>query len=277
MGGTHIVCTTDFRPESNRGFYHALALALSERAGLTLVHVGTESRDRVPWQSFPGVRDTLVKWRMLEAGSPRAAISERLLESVRKMAMRDEDAALGILDFLTEHRTDLLVMATRAPSGWARLLRGSIAQRVLGAACTDALLLPDGCPDLVDHRSGAFNLRHILLPVSSNPDARSAITLIRTLLHKAAGDPLVVTVLHIGESGTFPSYEFSSTPGIEWRKVERRGELIAVIAAEAERIDADLIVMATAGRRSISDKIFGSTVDQVLRRVRRPLLAAPSE
>lgn len=277
MSATHIVCPTDFHPESTRGFYHALALALAEQARLTALHVGTESRHEVAWHRYPRVRDILVRWGMLDSGTPRAAISEQLLIGVRKMAMRDEEAAQGILDFVAENRTDLLVMATRAPSGWSRLWQGSTALRVLRCACTDILLLPGGSRDLVDPDTGTPRLQRVLLPIAANPDARAAITAVSALLPKIASGDLHVTVLHVGAERTAPRYDLPATAGIEWHPTQRTGDVTDRIVSEAERIDADLIAMATAGRRRLADELSGNRVEQVLRRARRPLLAVPSE
>lgn len=270
----HIVCTTDFTPDSERSFYHALALALAKRARLTLLHVGTESREQVPWQRFPSVRETLQRWRLIQSPQPREAVTEMI--EVRKKAMRDEEPVQGILDFIDVHRVDLLVMIAHQIQGWGPLRKTPTALRVLRAAASDLLLLPDDGPDVLDRESGQFHLRHILLPVCGNRDIRGAISSIGALLHKVAGDGLSVTLLETGNGKRRTDHPLPANPGIDWQVVQRPGKPLEIILEEADRIDADLIVMpATRGTR-LFDRWNGTRPEQVLSRVRRPLLAVTS-
>ena len=62
-----ITVTTDFSLESERAFFHALAFAVTKQARLTLLHTGSESRNSVPWERFPGVRETLAGWGLSAA------------------------------------------------------------------------------------------------------------------------------------------------------------------------------------------------------------------
>src|SRR4029450_6954704 len=65
---------TDFTEGSLVAFYHALTAALRAKSKLTLLHVspGTDW----DWTDFPGVRETLERWRLLPAGSPRSAVPQ---------------------------------------------------------------------------------------------------------------------------------------------------------------------------------------------------------
>ena len=131
----HILTATDFGKQSKRAFYHALAFSVKQQARMTLLHIGPESRKEVPWDKYPGVRDTLVEWKMLAADAERTAVADKLGLSVKKMAMRDENAYNGMVDYIRKHPTDLLIMATEARRGLARLRRSSVAQ---GVASTGA-------------------------------------------------------------------------------------------------------------------------------------------
>ena len=46
---------TDFSPESEEAFAHALAIALFRKGEITLVHAGDEYLDGDDWQKFPAV------------------------------------------------------------------------------------------------------------------------------------------------------------------------------------------------------------------------------
>src|SRR6187402_2207906 len=71
-----VVHPTDLSPASERAFAHALAVALVRRARLTILHVAPD--DRPDWDEFPAVRATLERWGLLEPGSSRGAVFDRL-------------------------------------------------------------------------------------------------------------------------------------------------------------------------------------------------------
>lgn len=66
-----ILHPTDFSQASLVAFHHALKAALIAQAQLTLLHVATGESGEL--MDFPGVRDTLARWRPLPKDSPRAA------------------------------------------------------------------------------------------------------------------------------------------------------------------------------------------------------------
>lgn len=54
------------------------------------------------------------------------------------------------------------------------------------------------------------------------------------------------------------------------------GPTVETILAEAERLEADIIVMGTHGRRGLAKAFMGSTCDDVLRANRFPVLVVPT-
>lgn len=66
---------SDFSEDGHAAFAHALVLALSARAHLTILHVS--DRGEGSWTDFPGVRDTLERWKLLPRNSNRADVSKR--------------------------------------------------------------------------------------------------------------------------------------------------------------------------------------------------------
>ena len=56
----------------------------------------------------------------------------------------------------------------------------------------------------------------------------------------------------------------------------RNGDPVDQILAAADEVEADLIVMPTAGRTGVFDALRGSTTERVLRRAQCPLLAVPA-
>src|SRR6266404_9426488 len=62
-----ILHSSDFSEASLIAFAHALKAALIGKSKLTLIHV---SDDEIDGTEFPGVRETLERWKLLPPGSP---------------------------------------------------------------------------------------------------------------------------------------------------------------------------------------------------------------
>jgi len=54
---------SDFSEASEVAFAHALRMALMAGAKLSTLHVTDNAN--VEWQDFPGVRDTLERWKLM--------------------------------------------------------------------------------------------------------------------------------------------------------------------------------------------------------------------
>jgi len=59
-------------------------------------------------------------------------------------------------------------------------------------------------------------------------------------------------------------------------RVVRAAQVADAIVEEAERIDADLLCLATHSRTGLAQLVLGSVADEVLRRAGRPVLLVPS-
>ncbi len=69
------------------------------------------------------------------------------------IVMQRAHAPAGILEAAKRLHPDLLVMGTRGHGRLRRALLGSVANRVLGAAMCDVLIVPDGSLRAAEHRS----------------------------------------------------------------------------------------------------------------------------
>lgn len=76
---------------------------------------------------------------------------------------------------------------------------------------------------------------------------------------------------HVGE--TFPFVSATILDGMSWSEVLASGSVARAIAGMARERNADLIVMATNGRDTFSQKLIGSITEQVLRDTPCPVLA----
>jgi nucleotide-binding universal stress UspA family protein len=274
----HIVCATNFSAASRAAFCHALRIALAQTCRLTLLHVGSYSRETVPWERFPGVRTTLVDWGLLPPEADRQEVGGRFGVQVAKRTMRDEEPAAGVVDFLAQQPANLLVMATEGRSGLPLLGRASVALRVLRATRLPTLLLPGGTPGFVAAASGQVSLARVLVPVDHAPDARQAIAFTTALCGGLAERPTRANALHVGVPEHAPRYLLSDTEKIRWQwQCVPPGEVVAAIVAQAQAEKADLVVMPTAGPSGLRERLVGSTLDRLLSRLGCPLLAIPTD
>jgi nucleotide-binding universal stress UspA family protein len=65
--------------------------------------------------------------------------------------------------------------------------------------------------------------------------------------------------------------------GVTLEYVVRPGQPLAVVLEEAERFEADLIVLAASGRSRVARFFVGSTADRVIRQASCPVLVVPAD
>jgi len=272
-----ILIGTDFTPESRRAFYHALALAVAQQARLTLLHIGPESRKEVPWDSYPGIRETLIEWGMLSADSEREEVLDRLGLNVKKMAMRDDDPYNGMVDYLRKHPTDMLIMATEARSGLQRLRRASVAEGVAYASHCHALLLPHNSDNLIDRDTGKRILDKALFVYDHEPDPLSSLAWLHTWLPQFSEGEIEAHLLYSGFQEEAPEVTPPNTPRVTWVKRTQEGPGLETILAYVEDFQPDLVIMGNQrSGRGIGARIRGSLNEQVLRRAGKPILLMPT-
>jgi nucleotide-binding universal stress UspA family protein len=270
-----VLITTDFTPESERAFYHALAFAVEHQARLTLLHIGAEGRDAVPWGRFPGVRATLAKWGLLPEEAPRTAVAETLNVEVAKMAMRDHDPRLGITDYLRKHPTDLLVMATEGRTGLARLFNPSVADHISFLTRSHTLMLPKGTAGFIDPQIGKSSLRHVLCALDFENDQRPALAYLREWLPVlSGGNDVEIVLLHTTDVDDAPLLLPQRT-GLTWRRELRTGEPLESVIATAREFNTQLVILSTRGPLGILGRLRGSATDRVMRELCLPLLSIP--
>jgi nucleotide-binding universal stress UspA family protein len=85
-----------------------------------------------------------------------------------------------------------------------------------------------------------------------------------------------VELFHVGEAADMPEIPDADLPGARLARLARPGVPDAEIAARATETDADLVVLASAGREGVMDALTGSVTARVLARTTTPLLAVPA-
>jgi len=128
-----ILYATDFSSYSNQAYFHAVALAQSHGATLTILYVYSPSHGtpevQVQGENRQYWRDQLQQIRPVD---PKIPVRHVFLEG---------DPATEIVRIATESGMDLIVMGTHGRSGLERLLMGSVAEKVMRDAPCSVLVV----------------------------------------------------------------------------------------------------------------------------------------
>jgi nucleotide-binding universal stress UspA family protein len=250
-------------------FAHALAVALFRKTKLVIMHAGSGRLD--DWAQFPPVRKTLERWQVLEPGSPRSAVFEKLSVQVAKVAARG-DPVKASLEHIEKQKPDLVVLATRGQHGLPLWLKPSIAQAIARRSRTMTLFVPSGCRGVVS-LEGVIRLRRILLPIDHQPDAQEAVIRAVRAAEAFGDDAVELVMLHVN-GGASPRLDRPESQACSWKELRRDGDVVETILDVAQ--EADLIVMATEGRHGFVDAMRGSVTERVVRGAPCPVLAVPA-
>jgi nucleotide-binding universal stress UspA family protein len=204
-------------------------------------------------------------------------VFEKLGVRVKKAMLHGRFPALAIAQHLDAEPADLLVVATAGREGAARWLHGSVAEAMARWSRTMTLFVPaDAERNLVAVADGNLTLANVLIPVDRTPDPATAIELARRAAEIMSDDKVTITLLHVGDETGMPSVRTADGPQWTFARMHRDGDPVDEIAAAAELVRADLIVMPTEGRHGVFDAMRGSTTERLLRRARCPVLAVPA-
>jgi nucleotide-binding universal stress UspA family protein len=263
---------SDFSEGSLGAFHHALKAALVARSRLTILHVSPGTK--LSWTDFPGVRETLERWNLLPADSPRAALPQLGID-VRKVVARQKHPVKAVVSYLKTHPADFIVLASRAHEGRASWLRQSVAEPISRQSGQMTLFLPEGVAGFVSAQNGALNLKTILIPVAAKPRPQPAVAAAVRLVQRLQCPRGTLVLLHVGEAADTPKVQCPDVPGWKWKHVTRSGDVTHGIVDVAGKQSADLIVMSTSGKHGFLDALRGSQSEQVLRTGGYPLLTVP--
>ena len=267
---------TDFSEASNLAFAQALAMSLVGDTTLTILHVGPERKQDVKWSNFPPVRKTLERWGVLKPGSPRSALFEEFDVRVKKVSVRSRTPVQAVVDYLDKDPADLVVLGTEGSRGLRTTSDRSDAEAIARWSKAKTLFVsPSARRGLVSLSDGSGSLTTILVPVDTAPDCGMALEFARRAALMLGDPPVMIALVHVGD--TLPSTpELEDGPEWFYRQEMRQGEPVEQILSAARRLQADLIVMATAGHQGPLDALRGSTTEQVIRDAECPVLAVPA-
>ena len=215
---------------------------------------------------------------------------------------KENNVARSIVQHAQEMNADLVIMCTHGHGGLRELLFGSNAQQALQQGTQSILLLFPR----EDGSEYAFNLQHILVPLDGTaahePALPAATTLARTFgaqLHLVLVIPTLATlsgeqavsglllpitmraVLDLAEQGAADYLEQAvascRAEGVVARAEVLRGDTVPLVLGLAERLNVDLIVLASHGRTGLDALLTGSVASRIAGRKDRPLLLVRAE
>ncbi len=148
-----ILVPVDFSEHSRTALAHATELARSYSARLQLLHVVQQPvypyfyapvPAMAPVEEIQGIRERgmqALQKVLEEAGDPKIE---------HEMAIIDGHPASEIVDFATEHESDLIVTATHGLTGLERLLLGSTSEQIVRTSPLPVLLVKSFGKSLID-------------------------------------------------------------------------------------------------------------------------------
>jgi nucleotide-binding universal stress UspA family protein len=199
-----------------------------------------------------------------------------------KFRLRMGSPAPAILETAREERATLIALSTHGRSGLSRFMLGSVAEEVLRTSPVPVLVFrPPEDPRLSRGRIEALPLHSYLLPTDGSEESLSVLPELLEWARPADSRVTLLAVRPRGEADQRWPVEEVPIREAERRLREaliptafkiRHGEAAEEILQEARDGRADLVVMATHGRRGPSRWIFGSVTAEVLRTCPVPLM-----
>ena len=265
---------TDFSASDRAAFAHAVKLACLVQGELTMMHVDP-TVERKDFEDFPRIRPLLARWGILPEGSAKEDVRKLGVQVNRIRAVAD-DATGAILQQLTAHPTELLVLSTHQREGLARLTHHAVAEPLSRGSHARTLFVPAGVEGFVSAETGRTNLTRVLIPIAHKPHPQPAIDLAAALASTLGSEKVLFELVHLGKETDPPKFIKPEQPGWSWNTLVAKGDPVEWILAAGADFDVDLIVMMTEGHTSLFDLLRGSTTERVVRGARCPLLAIPA-
>jgi len=251
---------TDLDEQVIGPWVHALRLCLALDGHLSIVHAHAKEEHN-PWRKLPSPGEQLEDWGLDGALDVELVSLEGEPRDVLPEAFR-------------QGRPDWLVVGTHRPTGAKRIFAGSMGEylaRSRGAMKT--LVVPDGVRSFVIETTGRIDLARVLIPVGGDPDQQPAIDAAAQLAAIMGDAPVEFVVLHCGTDASMPQLHYPQRPNWTWRQeVMPSEEVVGAVLEAAVRWDSAVIVMHSHGHDSLSDSLFGSHAERVLRDTFVPLL-----
>ena len=265
---------TDFSAADQTAFAHAVKLTLLVQGELTMMHVDHRV-GRQGFEDFPRIRPLLARWEVLPEGSSKEDVA-KLGVHIRRVRAVSDNTTGAILQHLTTHPTDLLVLSTHQREGLARLTQPAVAEPIARGTHAKTLFVPAGVEGFISAETGRTNLTRVLIPLTYKPNSQPAIDLAADLASTLDSKNVLFELIHMEKDTDSQKFTHPERPGWTWNTIAAKGDPAEWILAAGADFDVDLIVMKTEAHISLFDLLRGSITERVVRGTRCPLLAIPA-
>lgn len=267
-----ILHLADFSGAGRIAFVHALKIALTLGAELSIVLTKAVNAAEKNWPHNPPVRTTLEQWKILRNGSRRAAVLNELGIAVKKIDRNALNPSAAIAYHLENHSVDLIVLSASFQNDLLQRTYDNSFLYLMQKTSAQILFIPDRTEGFVSSDDGTVTLSNIMVPVVREPNPESAIKDAGALGYAMGDKNVRISLVHVGEASGIPPVSLPAYAGCSWNQVLRNGEAADEINALAYVLPADLIVMTTRGRGSNGCSSRDSVTARVLQKAPCPVL-----
>lgn len=285
-----ILCPTDLTTESDEALRYAIALAGAYKAKLMLLYC-REPGSIVEWASSSQAARVFEQslFSYLDETEFRALDWEAVI-------IEGEDKGVAIATEAGKRNADLIVMRSRRRP-LAAVLLGSTAETVSRTAPCAVLVTHPSEREWVGLTTSEIDLNRLLVAYDASSDADLALNYGVSLAQEYQAELHLLNVISDvkttdeREVCAWPSEEHESSYETAARRLQRAipkevflwckivtavrcGQPANEILAYAKEHEIDLICMGASGKGFSLDKLFGSTVDRVLRHAPCPVLVS---
>ena len=268
-----IVVATDLQDTASSALRYAEAIAHLHGSMLVVVHV----IDPVGY-AFPG-------------GAPESLAEDQAARDELKMIVEDirrrripVRSVVGsgvicerILQAVSDHHADLLVLGTRAKTEAGRVALGTIARQLLAKAPCPVLTVS---PDVDAFLPWAGRWRHVLVATDFSAASLSALG----CAHRIAHEQLMA--LHAAHCSNEQDRSrclerlrylapFNESHTVPVEHLVTSGDAGELIGEHARTFHADLVVLGSPANELTEEDFHSSTVLQVISKVKCPVLCVP--
>ena len=273
----------------------AAALARAFGAGIRLLHI-VEAAPPDTIHGQPHLTEGDQAQAYLDEVARRPLFKDLAVE-VHVHRPKEGDVAESVVDHAQEFGVDLVVLSTHGKSGLRGFLFGRIALQALQRGTTPVLLINP----TTSAAAPPFTCRTILVPLDGTPAHEPALPVASWLGrawkatlhleivvptagtlsgHEAAAGVLMPSatraILDLAERGAEEYVERLAqalkADGISASSHVSRGEPASSLVEAAEKVGADLVVMASHARGALDAFWSGSLTPKVVEKLRRPIL-----
>lgn len=243
---------------------HGLKLAYVTRGQIEIIDVRPSGERYEPAK----VRRILEQWAILPEGSERADVAQIGLK-VKKISKEGNQRKI-LQKRLRANDHDLLVVGINNEAAPYKLLGYTLPEYCASYFNRETLFFPSNGRSFIDASTGEIALKRIVIPVENNrfyePAAMKVLELLRILSIKGAVE---VTAVHAGT--VFPPIKRIIHKQVRYKDITSKESVVEAICSTVDTMNADLVIMVTTGRDTMTQKIIGSNTEQVLRKINCPV------